>query len=69
VGSVGVGELLILGIVALVPILAFAAIMIAILVSGRRRKGAQLLQCPACGSPLPSRLAGCPVCGHGSGRP
>jgi hypothetical protein len=69
VGSIGVGELLILGIIALIPILAFAAVMIAILVSGRRRKEAQLLQCPACGSPLPTRLASCPVCGHGTGRP
>jgi len=69
VGNVGVGELLLLGIIALVPILAFAAIMIAILVSGGRRKKAQRLQCPACGSTLPSRLARCAVCGHGTGRP
>ena len=68
-GNVGVGELLLLGIIALIPILAFAAIMIAILVSGRRRKEAQRLQCPSCGSPLPSRSAGCTVCGHGTRRP
>jgi len=47
----------------------FAATVIAVVVCGRRRTGAQLLHCPACRSPLPPGWPGAPCAATAPGAP
>jgi hypothetical protein len=62
VGNIGVTELLLIGLVAIVPLGGIAAV-IALVVFLTRRQG-QPVACRGCGRPIAFRGAVCPACGR-----
>jgi zinc ribbon protein len=64
VGNVGIGELLLLGVMALVPMLGLVTLVLVLVVYGRRRTAQQLVACSTCGKPVSPLAPTCPACGH-----
>jgi len=66
IGFMGIGqtELILLGILCLVPLAAIVVVAIAISVSRRRTTNENLEPCPDCRRLVSKQAAACPQCGR-----